>query len=437
MSFAAPLSRVAPTQNPRPIIQINPPLSDQPRRNLPAGNVAARVNSIRNPSEQSVLITPTPAPRSVIIQPSRRIAQTPVSEPIQTIQPIQSLQQLQPSNQPLRIVPPISRTNGLSSRPLPAAQIEQPYEISNPMYMDTRRLNPMLHQFTDLVHANRTRGRRQGGVDTRLIGGMRRLDEEKKALEQQLQDAKQEVKREADVIAQQIEVKAPGAVKQVVLHPLYTYYSETEIQNKTFPNYAYFMGLSQIMLDAISDIAQHMSQACTNVSDIGQDWREVLSHFESCKSDQTDRLRGILSSSNVASMPQEMIRFLVDPLPRGLQIEDMSYAQSIISNLFLTQELQEETKVLEELGNDYTRASADAVEFNEQDHPEVREGLRAIGSEYRDSGLRLNIIEQIQALVPSLLRSLFTGTPYTPGPITLRQQRAGVNPQYTYDDETY
>lgn len=274
-------------------------------------------------------------------------------------------------------------------------------------YFDSQYLPPIMNQFTDLVHDNRRKGRSQAHIDRGLL--------------QDLDQARREL-QQCQAQAPQVAVQAAQPILNTILDPLYRYYQTTQPNNPAaYPNYAYFMGLSQIMLDAIAEMARLLSQTCAlaarvppnipNSTNRNVDWRELLLNFQECKGDQAADLRAMILRHPTIDLMQADLKAYIGRLVRS----DPAYQDRIFNGLTLQNEAEEEKKAFNEIKLDLEAAEQARDSLRERGYANftyIDDSIQSIQQDLNDSQLRLSIIAKIQQQLPTILRAFFNHEAY-------------------------
>src|SRR5581483_6652345 len=232
-----------------------------------------------------------------------------------------------------------------------------------------------------------------------------------------LRRTNEELKQRNEAEIRDIEQKAQARL-QGVINPLYAYYQQNapapDFPQAQYAVYAYFMGLSQIMLEAVADLARLMVNACNNSAwqylkdNISEkDSRWLLAAYQECKADNFNQLRTILNNSgqNIEALKSNLERFIVDSL-NG----DQNNIDDIIPALFLDNELQSEHELNQQLREDQSAMEQMNYSFDPAIRPAETPQEQAyvnVLDEIRDSNIRGRIIDTIRKQTPLNLRQFF------------------------------
>ena len=202
---------------------------------------------------------------------------------------------------------------------------------------------------------------------------------------------------------QTAETRAQGVVRGV-LDPLYRYYMEQNqgYQQDGYPTYAYFMGLSQIMLEGLSDLARQVVSTCENKSQpyfSANRWKEGLYHLQECKSILKNQLNTALQGVNdIDTLDQTMVQFLS---------QNVSNGQSIYSKIFLTDEASQELELYQQLQNEIAQFPRNIRSSNPAQQAAIVQMQGDLQEDLQQSELRLRLIQSIRENMVTYLPRFF------------------------------
>lgn len=377
-------------------------------------NVIRNQNTISNiPNIPARPPSPRPPPYNEALQ------QTALQQPIPNVQNFKS----NISNNPAKINAAMN-------------QIGQINQANPNMYFNTQYMRPIMNQFTQLVHRDRAGELKTARIENDLLQGMDRLQVSNRDLSQQLQDAHEQLRNCQQQYQNNIQVQAQPVV-QTILDPLYLYYAQVRpndqvgVDEYKFPDYAYFMGLSQIILEGIDQLAQVIGNSISQeVEGINLGGKRLLLEFNEVKSQVLNEFQNDLQHPD-NSLYNGVVQFLSKQIgERGLD------PTAIANNIFLVNELNDEKQTNNALQQLYQQALISQRTQLLQQNQLKSQTLNDIKSYLDDSDLRLNIIQQIIENVPSLLRVFFiqgvvpTWSNSTEKPSSTQQNRKSVPMQF-------